>query len=407
METNDTNQGKVLGNVGVLDIRHATEASVAEIRRIGNVGSVFFSPETAPLLTQLNIGNVGTTLEVPNDVKFLNGQQVFGRDSFKNQAEPLNMMVNGQVIIKADVPEEDVEQGLGFLIINGQIICPEYLAGLIQAKTRDLNGQMIIYEGQPQVVIGNVTLNEAYLSALEDGTELMVVGKVSAPQVLANDLIQQKIQKLYVIGNIICREENAQTLLARVDSSGGSAEVTTIPSGFEWIERSVVLDSTTLTALPARNLYCSSLVQIGPDVDASRLDQYLDKLVAKDLLICPASLRDALAQKCNLLETQVIFYEGELWLVESEMALSAPRFDYLTGKATLVVRGEATVAADIDPKVLADRFDKVHNFGEISCTSPQRGALQARLGFNEGEFIDSEAADEGEDGIGNVGFLRL
>jgi hypothetical protein len=113
------------------------------------------------------------------------------------------------------------------------------------------------------------------------------------------------------------------------------------------------------------------------------------------------------AQKCNLLETQAIFYQGELWLIENELSLSASRFDYLAGKATLVVRGELAVAPEIDPKILADRLDKVHNFGEIICTPEQAAAFQARLGINEGEFVDSAEGVGDEEGIGNIGYLKL
>ena len=65
-----------------------------------------------------------------------------------------------------------------------------------------------------------------------------------------------------------------------------------------------------------------------------------------------------------------------------------------------------TIGADIDPRVLADRLSKVHNLGEIRCTPDQMGAVQARLGINEGELVDStqaEAADAGS----NIGYLTL
>jgi hypothetical protein len=149
------------------------------------------------------------------------------------------------------------------------------------------------------------------------------------------------------------------------------------------------------------------MVQIGEDVTAEGLDNALEKLIVKDILICPAGLRGVVGRKCNLLETQAIFYMGELWLVESEMTLLASRFNYLAGKATLVVQGELTIAPEVEPKLLADRLEKVHNFGEISCTQEQMGALQARLGINEGEFIDTEAIEEEVGTIGNVAYLKL
>ncbi len=130
--------------------------------------------------------------------------------------------------------------------------------------------------------------------------------------------------------------------------------------------------------------------------------------MTESLLVCPAALQPVIAQKCNLLQTQAIFYQGELWFVEGETTLLATRFDYLADKATLIVRGELTVAPEVEPRVLAERLDKVHLFGEIFCTPQQMAALQSRLGINQGELIDATAAAAtGENEIGNVGILKL
>jgi hypothetical protein len=116
------------------------------------------------------------------------------------------------------------------------------------------------------------------------------------------------------------------------------------------------------------------------------------------------------ARKCDLLQTQAVFHAGEVWLIDEPTTLVAARFDYLEGKATLVVRDQLGIAPDLEPKVLADRLDKVHNLDCIRCTPAQMAALQARLGLNQGDFEDSTRpaeADEDVPGIGNVGVLRL
>jgi hypothetical protein len=114
------------------------------------------------------------------------------------------------------------------------------------------------------------------------------------------------------------------------------------------------------------------------------------------MILCPTALKDVLAKKCNLLENRVVFYEGELWLVDDERELKASRFDYLEGKATLVVTGEATIDGEMDPKVLADRLAKVHNLGLIRCTPEQMAAIEARLGMRDGDLRDSTPSEEPE-----------
>ena len=410
MEAKETKQGKVIGNVGVLDLRNATEASIAEIRRIGNVGVAIHSSETAGLLIRLNMGNVGASIEVSSDARMLSGQVVFNRDYFKNQATPLNLLVSGQLLIHPDVSVEDLQQGLKELIVSGQVICPEHLSGAIQSRMRYLSGQFQICAQHPKLVVGKLTLDETALRSLDDASELVVVGKLNVPRVLPNDLLAQKIQKVQVIGRIVCHEENAEILLAHLDDKTGLAKVTTVPAGFELAEKPMVLDADLLSALPARKFYCTERVQIEPDVEANALDDALEALVIKDMIICPAALKEVIACKCNMLETRAVFYEEELWLVDDKLDLLESRFDYSEGKVTLVVSGKLTVAPDIDPKVLVERLAKVHNLGKIRCTPEQMGAIQSLLGLSDGKLEDSTKEKEKkkeENFIGNVGTLRL
>lgn len=410
METQQKAQGKVIGSVGILDLRHATEASVAGIRRIGNVGTLLYSPETAGLVARLPVGNLGATIETPADARILSGQTVCNHDYFKDQPSPLSLVIMGQLILQPDVLAEDVSKGLRDLVVAGQIICPEHLTGAIQSKLRNLSGQMLAYTRASRMVLGTLTLDETYLRSLEDGADLVVVSKLNAQKVLPNDLLEQKIRSLQVIGRIVCREENAQALLTRLDNKSGFAKMTAIPAGFEPVEKSFVLDADLLKALPARKLYCTERVQIDPGVDPAALDGRLEALIVKDLLICPAAFKGVVARKCNLFDIRAIFYEGELWLVDDEVDLLTSRFDYLEGQATLVVFGKLSIAPDLDPGLLADRLAKIHNLGQIKCAPAQMGAVQARLGLRDGKLTDSTKArpePTDEDRIGNAGYLNL
>jgi hypothetical protein len=408
-------QGKVIGNVNVLDLRKATEASVAGISKVGNVNLLIHSRETADLITHLNLGNVNVTVEVPPDtnVQTLMGQVVINRDYFKNQEGASFLLAMGQIVVEPDVPVEEIESGLGGLVVMGELMCPEHLTGAIRSKTRQIMGQMVIYPPLARVELGSLDLDEHYLRALDDGTELAVVGGLSVPQVLPNDLLEQKLQKLFVSGKIKCHEENTQAIQSRLVAGSGSVKV--IPAGFELVKKPLVLDATLLSSLPAKKLYCTERVQVEGNVSPSALDEHLDGLASADMILCPAALKDVLSKKCNLLENRVVFYEGELWLVDDQRELKASRFDYLEGKATLVVSGEATLDPEIDPQVLADRLVRVHNLGLIRCTPEQMAAVDARLGIRDGELQDSTLpekpeSDEEADGmtkIGNANYLAL
>ena len=408
MEEKDKEQGRILGNIGVLDLRSASEGSIAGISRIGNVGVVLYSPESVGLIARLNIGNLGTSVEASTDAQVLTGQVTFSRDYFKNQVKPLNLVVTGQLIVHPDVSAEEIEDGLGELIISGQFICPEHLAGTIHSKINHLSGQEITYTQSPHITVGKVNLDQNYLKSLNDASELVVVGKLTLPQVLPNELLAEKIQRIQVIGKLTCHEENAQALLARLDDKVSSTKVETIPAGFELVEQPLNLDADLLESLSARKLYCTSRVQVDSGVDAEMLDDALEALVAKGVVISPAALKGVIYRKCNMLKTQVVLYEGELWLVEDEQTLLPSRFDHLKGQATLVVLGGLTIAPDVDPQLLRERLAKVHNLGSITCTPEQMGIIEAQMGLSKGELADStQVKPIGEKGIDNVGYLKL
>jgi hypothetical protein len=173
--------------------------------------------------------------------------------------------------------------------------------------------------------------------------------------------------------------------------------VTVIPAGFELIERPLTLSAALLRAMPARKLYCTELVRIGEDVDTDALAGALDALIAKDLVLCPAALSPVLGQKLDVLETDVLFYEGQLYLIEAGGSLSAARLERAEKGLTLVVLGALHIDADVPPELLADRVAVVHNRGMIAGTPDQVAVLQIRLGSDEGDWIEREPSKEGAD----------
>ncbi|MEW6753047.1 MAG: hypothetical protein AB1505_19015 [Candidatus Latescibacterota bacterium] len=403
---------KRIGNVGTLDLRGATPESFTPIDRIGNVGLVLVTPATAKLVAQLKLGNVGTTLEVPQDAKLVTGRMEITAASLAGQAQPLDLVVAGEVLIAQDVEAAELEKGLGSLAVAGLVLCPEPLMGIVQAKLRQLSGEVQVYDPSMRFAQGEVVADPAYLESLPDGTRLMVLGHVRLPKLVDNALLARKLAELRVIGKITCREENLTTLRSLLDERRLMAHVEVVPAGFEPVDGHILLDTLTLTRLPGRRLLCSGTVQVAEDVGPAALERALEALKVNGLLICPARLRETLAARCDLLHTRAVFYSGELWLIEERTQLRPSRFEYLQGKATLVVQERLTIDPQIDPKVLWERLDRVHNLDRIACTPEQMGAIEARLGLNEGRLVDSTAkAQEGDgeekEGIGNVGYLKL
>jgi hypothetical protein len=398
-------QGQRIGNVGLLDIRHTEAESIEAIEYIGNVGTVLYSRATAPLLTKLKIGNIGSSLEVPDDTQLVAGQITIHRDYFKHQDNPLNLMIAGQMIINPDVPADELSAGLGSLYVAGQIVCPEHLIGPLQAKIKNLAGQTVVYNGEARIIMGKLKLDAAFLHGLDDGVSLLVMGKLDASDLLDDALLVQKISEMQVMGKLLCRQENVETVQSLL--TGESANVTVIPTGYEVIDRPVTLDAILLGALGTRKLYSSGRIEIAAGVTAELLDSEIDGLKSEDLIICPKALSAVMVRKVDLLTERVIFYEGELWVVDGEETLRPQRFDFVDSAMTLLVTGELVIDPSVEPSLLAERLHQIVNFGEIQCTPAQMGAVQARLSVDEGALVDSTAEESDEFTLGNAGQLTL
>ena len=246
------------------------------------------------------------------------------------------------------------------------------------------------------------------LTGLEDGAELVILGSLRLPEVLPGELLEQKLAQLHVTGGIRVHQANAELIQARL--ANGARKMTIIPEGHALVANPLVLDDMVLSALPSPKLYCLERVVVDHSASPDLLDERVEQIVAKDVLLCPATLKGVMSRKFNILETRAIFYEGELWLVDGSEQFSASRFEYLDGKATLVVTGALALDEDVEPGVLANRLAKVHNMGAIKCTPEQRGAIQARLGLNEGAIgagEEEEGPEEGARYLGNVNHLVL
>ena len=409
MAAQTTKSGQTIGNVGVLDLRTSTDEGLAGIARIGNVGEILYAPGKAHLVTKLSIGNIGSMIEVPEDARYLGGQEVFTHAFLTQLSEPVNAVIAGSLIIEPDVTPDDIEQHVKQLIIAGTVICPEPLQGSLHAKIKELDGVIIGYQDRSKLalVMGQLDLDESYLNSLADDTELIVMGRLTAHQKLPSELIAQKLQTAVVMGRITCREENADLLRSKIDATKGGGKFTIIPAGFEVIDQPLVIDNNILAALPGKRLYCLNSVRIADDVDPTSLDEALDTLQANSFA-CPVTLQETMRGKYDPFKTRAIFYEGELWLVENETTLLASRFNFLADKATLMVTGLLTIAPEVEPQVLADRLAKVYNYGLINASTEQIGALQARLAVDEGLMeTDEPAEDEESGGIGNTGYLKL
>lgn len=402
---------KTIGNVNVLDIRKATLDSVAGIRQIGNVNVLLFSAGSSHLVTRLNIGNINASVEVPDEAKTHTsvGRQVLNKDFLAQVNEPFFLLSIGQVLIEPDILPVEIEEKISGMAVVGQLVCPEPVLGVVQSKTKQVIGETVAYPIMAKFVSSSMTLNPASLLSLADGTEMAVVGSLTIPETVDNEILLQKISGLYVSGNITLHEENLAALQPRLVKS--DQKITLIPKGYTLVEKDLLLDPYLLDVLPSRNLYSTGNVVIDAKVTASQLDEAINSIITLKKIYCPAGLRSILKNKSNLLQTDVLFYDGVLWRVENETTITQQQFNEIEDKVSIIVEGVLTFDDQISVETLKSKLARIDVMGIVRCTPDQIGVVETKPGVREGLIQDStkpvEDTDEDGNQIGNVNMLTL
>jgi len=391
---------RVLASVNLLDLRKATEESVAAYSAIQSANLVVYSPETAHLLHQLNIESINGTAEVPANVhvELVMGPLTLDGDTFANLSEPVGFLVMGPVSIGPDVKVEHIERGLAAVMVMGPVTVPEHLAGAFQSKTPLVMGPVASYPILDRSHMGDLVIDATYLETVNPGTEMTVVGSLRIQEDVPAGLIRKKIAKLFVTGGIMCYAHNEQELRAAL--AGSPSRIRVIPEGYRVVDKPIDLDRQLLSSITDKRVYFLRSIKIAPDVDERLLSERLDGLMCAGKITCPQKLQGALAKVCDLLDTEAFFYDGELWEIDYEMDLLPERFDYVDGKVTLVVTGLLRVDPSITPELLVDRVARVELFGDIECSPEQQAALESRIGSCEGIFqrfgASQDPAKDGE-----------
>lgn len=397
-------------NVNILDLRKTPKDVFDKIGLIRNINMLLVSPETANYLPGIPSKNVNVVAEMPADAETTTcmSQLTINASYLINAASAKLLVIMGRVIIAPDVTPELIEEKIAGIALMGKLICPESLVGALHAKASMLMGKTVSYPEGSVLVPHSLTLDDAFLQGIDDGSHVVVAGSLRVLDDVSSGLIERKIKALHVHSSILCRQEVALAIKSRLSNK---RTMTVIPMGHRLVEGSLTLDGQMLQALDHESLFCIGDIIVEDKVESRALDQAIAHIKSLGAILCPAELKDTLKTKCDMLDNRVILIEGSLWYIDGDRQLVPDQFDYIDGAITLVVRGELEIADDIAPQSLLDRIAKIHNMGEIRCQTKHVPAIESLLGVREGDIRTPEATnvEEATEGpsIGNGNIMVL
>ena len=377
-------------NVNILDIRNTPQEDLGTIHMV-NVDTILYSRETDDLVhgsRKIEAINVGQFVEASPRAKLLMGTANIDMDYLKFEKDPIELLSFGVTIFAPDVTADVLDKKVKSIqLVEGLLVAPQNLAEKVRQKIRDDNGTVIFYDSPNyQVSTSRLVLDEEYLNCLADQTLLIAKGALRLPNVLKDGLLKKKVRRIYALDGILCHEENAIELRSVLKDE--SKSIKTIPAGFHLIEDPLTINNFTLENLKAKKLFCREWVLIESSVDPKLLKQHLEKLVSNEQIFCPIECKDAISEKVDWTKSNVIFYRGDLWLIDDDCFLQNPSLEAVKGKITLLVMGQLKLSKDIDHALFGKVIDRVHNLGSIQCPPELIPILMSKLGISEGAISD-------------------
>ncbi|GIN10413.1 hypothetical protein J26TS2_02800 [Shouchella clausii] len=396
--------GMTIGNVGLLNMVNATEESIRDIEKIENVGLVLYAKETAPLLSKLNINNIGQTLETSHQARIVNGRLLIDSAFLEAMLEPCTFLVNGLVIVAKDVTIEQLKQAACQIVVNGSVYAPPALKGAVNLLLKTVSGSVETYTDHlPRIETGIVQLTNSYLEALPPSQHIIVTGKIELMPDLDMTLFSERIARLTINGKVLLYITQEQAFYEKASVVG---KVAVVPSGFQATKGTLRLNEHSIKRFNGTSLYTTQPLLLQKGVSREQLKAAFAAIHSTSYIVCHEELEDLVYERLDRFETDVLSYPTACRFIEKE-DWSLEDVERLEANTTIIVDDTLTITEKIAENVLNEKIGTLDLFGTIyTADAAQKALLQSKLRTPKGIMID-QSNQSTRSGMDNIGELTL
>ncbi|WP_438431583.1 hypothetical protein [Gorillibacterium sp. sgz500922] len=400
--------GRKIGNIGVLNLLHATEESISDIESIANVGLLISTPESTKLLARMNISNVGKSIELPQGYRLITGQFEITEkflEQLETSGEPAHYAVTGTVLIHRSVTAEQLQRTRLAVQTVGIAYVPKHLHGAVESVVEA--NKLVLYDGAPpRTEAGTFVLSNAYLNSLEEPTSLIVAGTFILPEDLDLTLADRMLKELTVAGTARLREGQSAFFYRKSDSLAG-CRVEIIPDGFQQLDRLLKLNQRSLRRFRKAKVYTRSPILLDADVTREALAAAFERIDSNSYVVCSEELEDLVYELCPSLEAEVLTYPHSYLYIEDQETLSEAELNALPAPVQVVVEGSLTFAEDVQSETLAAKVSGLDSFGSVTVPNARfKGWLQPYIRTQQG-YVQVPSDSAGDGYLNNIGVLTL
>jgi hypothetical protein len=197
--------GKVIGNVGLLDLTTATDEKIKNFARIGNAGAVIYTPSTFKFFSMLDFGNVGASIEVPEGYTLVSTGKFSLDNAFLSSLEPSSLLIFlGKLNIINDISLSLFDEKIKNIIVVGKILIKEeYLEAFNRKITNQTGCKIAVIPAGYSYISEDLSLDSLSITRFNQA-KLFIAGRLNIGEDLTEEDLKKHLLKIKVKDIIIC-----------------------------------------------------------------------------------------------------------------------------------------------------------------------------------------------------------
>lgn len=397
-------------NIGALDIRGINEEVAKKVSEIENIGILIEDDRSQLLLKDAKKVNIGSTVKLPSneEVNLIihNGKMKIDTEYLEGIINKIIILINGRLVFEKDIEPNLLNEKIHSIILNGELICPKKLSGLIQSKGT-INGALTSYSTGYTFFNENIKLTNKFLKGIRKDSKLSFKNLIIL-EPLDLKLLEEKISNIEILKKLVVLEEYEDEMLQYIDDFYSVNKVIIPTSEFEvkYINEETNIDDSSIKK------YSGNLVYIDDEVEINLSEQidfgkYIKHLICEKI-VCNEKTYEIIKNNIGK-NIEIDIIQGKLLKNSTKLVLTGK----IEEEITIRNMGKLVLDAEFDYDSFIKNVIYIENFGSIKVPEEKISLVKAKVKKNFGVIKSDKGAEEKktekEENIlyANMGELKL
>lgn len=396
---------KKIVNIGTLDVRKVSKEIVEKIGEMVNIGTYITNDESEQLLCDVKKMNVGNVIKTDEqlDILTINGNIILDKAYFTSIEGQAILTINGKASIDKDVPIELMLQKIHSGTVNGVVIVPSNLSGVMKTKFA-INGIVSVYDQNKTYLKQDILLNEDFLLSYF-GDENIALNTLVAVDHIDLNAFSEVLGSIQVLKKLVITRDNIRKLKSYLDIDQNNVLIVEAP--VHYISTKAKLDEELISLIGSKHLMVDGELLIEDATILKGLGDY--KINAKKIL-CHKNDYELVKSYCIKDNIAIGFIELQPFNNYSTMVINKEYMKSLKTVKIIANYGSLRFDNDINDLEVDNLLLDIKNYGHVLIPENTDQAFYDLVTENYGHINkkNKDKEDVSEDVLyGNMGYLVL